>query len=174
MANESESSGAGCKEVVLPLYSIKAGEKYVPERSGINQWLASGRVRRFGECYFPVPIEVHRQARNFFPPQGQLFKLILPGDYSSRAKLCQSGSKALMTSPNHHLGLWLYKLIDSQPGAQAARIASRTPFGIKDLEALGFDCVRVSKNEEGYVLEPLEIGGYESWVKTSFNEASKG
>jgi hypothetical protein len=171
---ELESPNGGFKSVVLPLYSIKAGEKYVPERSGLNQWLASGRVRRFGECYFPVPIEVHRQAKNFFPSQGHLFTLVLPGGYSSRAKLCQARSKALMTSPNHHLGMWLYKLIDSEPGARAARIASRTPFVHKDLLAVGFDCVEITKSEDGYVLEPLDIGGYDSWVKAAINEASKG
>ncbi len=171
---ELKSQNEEFDSVVLPLYSIKAGEKYVPERSGLNQWLAAGRVRRFGECYFPVPVEVHRQAKNFFPSQGHLFKLVLPGGYSSTAKLCQAGSKALMTSPNHHLGFWLFKLIDSEPGARAARIATRTPFVFRDLLALGFDCVKITKIEDGYVLAPLNVGGYDSWVKASVNESSKG
>lgn len=173
MISQNEHTTDATSSVVLPLYSTKAGVKYLPERSGLNQWLASGRLRRFGECYFPVPIEVHKLAEGFFPAQGDLFKLTLPGDLSSRAKLCQAGAKALMTSPNHHLGMWLYKLIDSTPGSQATRMVTRQPFVFQDLENLGFDSVKISKCHDGYVMEPLHMGSYELWVN-SLKVASKG
>ena len=39
--------------VLLPLYSTRTGE--VPERSGLNQWNASGRKRDFNEVYILFP-----------------------------------------------------------------------------------------------------------------------
>lgn len=159
--------------VVLPLYSTKAGQKYIPERSGLNQWLASGRARRFGECYFPVPRDVHRRVEGFFPPQGEIFKLLLPGGHQSRAKLCQAGAKALMTSPNHHLGIWLYKLIDPEPSIQIRRMASLSPFVYADLERLGFDSVMVSREGEDYVLSAFDLGGYESWINAPLKKSSR-
>lgn len=173
MIEGEEGLGTELNYVVLPLYSSNSGGKYVAERSGLNQWLAAGRTRRFGECYFPVPRDVHRVAKGFFPPRGQLFKLLLPGDLTSRAKLCQSDDKALMTSPNHHLGMWIYKLIDPEPTAFVDRMNRRSAYVFADLEALGFDCVQVSKSGDTYALTPLDLGGYERWIRIGLSELSR-
>ena len=159
--------------VTLPLYATRSGKKYIPERSGINQWLAGGRKRRFGECYFPVPREVHRLAKDFFPPRGNSFSLLLPGDFKSSAKLCQSDSKALMTSPNHLLGMWLFRLIDKDPAALMERLEFQVPFVYSDLESIGFDSVNISKSGDLFTLSPSTLGGYEFWVNASLRHSSR-
>lgn len=163
----------GRDHVVLPLYSTRAGTKYVPERSGLNQWLAAGRKRRFGECYFPIPRQVHHLAKDFFPPRGNSFGLVLPGDFMSSATLCQSDSKALMTSPNHHLGMWLFRLIDKEPSDLLERLNRQVPYTYPDLESIGFDSVKVSRIDEDYTLSPLSLGGYELWVNACLRHSSR-
>ena len=56
----------GVNYVILPLYGIKKKEKFIFERSGLNQWNANGRKRDFGEVYIPIPAELHRKYPNFF------------------------------------------------------------------------------------------------------------
>ena len=43
------------KENNIPLYGIQKKEKFIFERSGLNQWNANGRKRDFGEIYIPIP-----------------------------------------------------------------------------------------------------------------------
>lgn len=62
------SSASDIREsVVLPLYSLRAGGtvRYVPERSGLNQWNASGRMRDPNEVYIPIPQKIHKQHPSF-------------------------------------------------------------------------------------------------------------
>lgn len=63
--NESELI-PGKDYVVLPLYSRKEGSPFIHERSGINQWNAKGRIRKFGEAYVQIPGVVHRYCSGFF------------------------------------------------------------------------------------------------------------
>ena len=64
--------------VILPLYGYKNKEKFVFEKSGLNQWNAGGRKRDFGEIYIPIPIEIHKSFPNFFPPRDKKFNLVVP------------------------------------------------------------------------------------------------
>ena len=80
--------------VILPLYGYKNKEKFVFEKSGLNQWNAGGRKRDFGEIYIPIPIEIHKKFPNFFPPRDQKFNLKVPNDEILSAKVCQDNSKA--------------------------------------------------------------------------------
>ena len=164
-----ELSRAHEGHVVLPLYSLKRGIKYVPDKSGLNQWLAGGRSRAPGEVYFPIPSEVHKLAKGFFPHQNQTFELELPSGQVTTGKVCQQGGKALMTAPNFHLSTWLFLLIDGSLSASVERYAKRIPYTYEDLTEIGFDSVRVIRTNSGYALQPESIGAYEGW-----REARKG
>jgi hypothetical protein len=149
--------------ISLPLYSTRSGIKYVPEKSGLNQWLAGGRSRAPGEVYFPIPSEVHKLAENFFPDQKQTFDLELPSGLITSGKVCQQGGKALMSSPNFHLSSWLFIKIDGSLSASVERYAKRLPYSYGDLEKLGFDSVILEKTENRYLLSAGTVGGYENW-----------
>ena len=159
----------GVDYVVLPLYSTKSVVKEVPEKSGLNQWNAAGRQRKFGEAYIPVPIDIHKFCTGFFPI-GKNFKLYLPNTKEAAdASLCQSGNKALMTNPNDELCKWIFKVIDpSFSISMYNKAPSRKPFNYGDLEMAGFDSVRVSKlndsEREGFDIQFEVIGGYEDFL----------
>jgi len=151
--------------VVLPLYSVRTGNKYVPEKSGINQWLAGGRSRAPGEVYFPIPAEVHKLAENFFPDRNQSFDLELPSGQLTNGKVCQQGGKALMTSPNFHLSTWLFIRIDGSLTESIERYSKRLPYTYQELVALNFDSVSLERTSDRYVLSPASIGAYEDWCQ---------
>ena len=161
-------------QVYLPLYSKKAGRPYIPDYSGLNQWLAAGRRRRLGECYFPVPAIVHRKAPNFFPERNTSFTLEMPGGLLSEAKICQSGGKALMTAPNHHLGIWLFNLMDPEPGKRIERFLEREPYKYANLLSIGFDSVIVECRADRFIMTPAGIGSFEFWAYSSIDDGSNG
>lgn len=160
----------GIDYVVLPLYSVKSGMKEVPAKSGLNQWNAGGRPRKFGEAYIPVPIDIHKSCSGFFP-LGKNFKLYLPNTKeAASASLCQSGHKALMTNPNDELCKWIFKVID--PGFSPLmynKAPAREPFTYEDLEIAGYDAVRVSRRNDperiSYEIQFEAIGAYEDFLE---------
>jgi hypothetical protein len=160
----------GIDYVILPLYSIKGGVKVVPAKSGLNQWNAAGRQRKFGEAYIPVPRDIHKCCKGFFPI-GKNFMLYLPNSKeAANASLCQSGYKALMTNPNDELCKWIFKVIDPNFSLSMYNKApSRKPFTYDDLEMAGYDSVRVSKLNEperkGYEIQFEVIGAYEDFLE---------
>jgi hypothetical protein len=164
----------GIDYVVLPLYSYKKGVKYVPEKSGLNQWNAAGRKRKFGESYIPVPKKVHSLAPNFFP-LNKSFNLNLPNSRKPiSASLCQAENKALMSNPNDDLCRWIFRVIDERfKDSDFSKPPRRKPYSYGDLEISGYDCVRVSKSvSDGtsvfdIVFEP--IGGYEEFLEEVVN-----
>jgi len=97
--------------IVLPLYAIKKGIKIVPEKSGLNQWDARGRARDKDEVYIRIPAWIHQRFPGFFPERDREFKLKLPNGEHLSAKVCQDGSKALMSNPNKALGKWILRNI---------------------------------------------------------------
>jgi len=97
--------------VFLPLYSVKNNERFVAEKSGLNQWNAGGRKRDFGEVYIQIPSFIHKQYPNFFPARDEYFELEIPTGEILTAKVCQDGSKALMTNPNKALSDWLLRKV---------------------------------------------------------------
>lgn len=127
--------------VVLPLYGIHKREKFVFEKSGLNQWNAGGRKRDFGEIYIPIPIEIHKKYPDFFPPRDEIFNLQIPTGNIFSAKVCQENSKALMTNPNKALSDWLLrKVLQLKEGELAT---------MEKLDKLGFDSVIILKDENG-------------------------
>ena len=54
--------------VFLPLYSYgRNNEPIVPQKSGLNQWNAGGRVRNKNEVYIPISSKIHKKYPNFLP-----------------------------------------------------------------------------------------------------------
>tara|TARA_R110001592_G_scaffold119548_3_gene322738 strand:+ start:633 stop:1766 length:1134 start_codon:yes stop_codon:yes gene_type:complete len=131
----------GVNYVILPLYGIKKKEKFIFERSGLNQWNANGRKRDFGEIYIPIPAKLHQDYPNFFPKRDQDFNLQIPTGEIFNAKVCQENSKALMTNPNKALSDWLLrKVLQLKEGELAT---------MEKLDNLGFDSVIIIKDNVG-------------------------
>lgn len=96
-------------QLCLCLYSVdRNGNKYVPERSGLNQWnsvrtsnrkLANGLAvhiktkRNPDEFYIPYPAKDRVRNKDFFPPRDTNFNLRLPNGKWISAKVCQAIQK---------------------------------------------------------------------------------
>ena len=127
----------GTNYVMLPLYSYKHNVKYVAEKSGLNQWNASGRQRNEDELYIPIPSYIHKNYSDFFPNRDCTFKLHLPNGNIIDAKVCQDGGKALMSNPNRDLGHYILRqALKKKPGELVT---------IDDLNRYGFDSICIEK-----------------------------
>lgn len=148
----------GANYVILPLYGIKEKQKFVFEKSGLNQWNANGRKRDFGEVYIPIPIIIHQLYPDFFPKRDQEFNLQIPTGEIFKAKVCQENSKALMTNPNKALSDWLLrKVFDLKEGELAT---------IEKMEELGFDSVIISKDHEGgFKIDKAKLDSFEEFLE---------
>lgn len=105
--------------IYLPLYSTQGGI-HVPERSGLNHWNADGRPRNFNEVYIPIPAVIHRIFPNYLPNRDTYFALITPNNDLLISKVCQDGSKSIMSHPNSDLGHWLLRqVLNISPGILA-------------------------------------------------------
>lgn len=146
-------------KVILPLYSTRGKIKQVPDRSGLNQWNARGRIRDVNEVYIPIPAWIHRVFPKFFPNRDVPFRLILPNSYKTElsAKVCQDGGKALMTNPNKDLGKWLLR--------QVLHLKEEELLTYDLLEKKGIDSIEISKNiDESYNINFKQLGCYEEFM----------
>lgn len=146
------------EQICLRLYSSnnKKG-KFVPAKSGLNQWNASGRKRNPNEVYISYPIEDRRITSGFFPPRETPFTLHFPDNSITQAMVCQSDGKAIMTNPNKILGEWLLRKVFN--------LKEGTLITYEMLEKFGIDCVIFSKNSESdYSIDFGEIGTYEEYI----------
>lgn len=98
-------------QICLRLYSTKLdGEKFVAEKSGLNQWngvRTSNRKKKDGtvvhvesqrdpnELYIPYPAEDRKRNPDFFPPRDTVFNLRLPDGTNISAKVCQEAYKKM-------------------------------------------------------------------------------
>jgi len=147
----------GVNYVILPLYGYKKKEKFVYEKSGLNQWNAGGRKRDFGEVYIPIPSEIHKQFPNFFPDRDKLFDLKIPTSEVFTAKVCQDNSKALMTNPNKALSDWLLRKV--------FQVKEGELLTIEKMEALGFDSVIIIKDKDGnYKIDKAKTDSFENFI----------
>lgn len=148
----------GKNYVILPLYGFKDKRKFVFEKSGLNQWNASGRKRDFGEVYIPIPIIIHQLYPHFFPTRDSEFNLKVPTGEIYKAKVCQDKSKALMTNPNKALSDWLLrKVFDLQEGELAT---------IEKMDELGFDSVIIYKDEDdSFRIDKARSDSFEEFLK---------
>lgn len=147
----------GDNYIVLPLYGTKDKEKFVFEKSGLNQWNAGGRKRNIGEIYIPIPSNIHREYPNFFPERDEHFNLEIPTGEVFEAKVCQDNSKALMTNPNKALSDWLLrKILQLKEGELAT---------IEKLNKLGFDSVIITKNKKGdFKIDIMKTNAYSEFL----------
>ena len=173
--DEPSNLKPGVDYVILPLYSTRGDKKYVPAKSGINQWNAEGRARKFGETYIPIPIEIRRRFPKFFPAPDVKFDLVLPNRGTLvTSKVCQADGKALMSDPNTDLGHWIMKvlrpsLVDSD--FKRHPNSKDKLFTYKDLVSIGKDSVLVKKlKDKSKVLFSLEfapLDSYEDFIAES-------
>ncbi len=138
--------------VILPLYGIQNNEKFVFEKSALNQWNAGGRKRNFGEIYIPIPIEIHKKYPTFFPAKDNHFNLTIPTGEIFTAKVCQDNSKALMTDPQAISDWLLRKVLQLQEGELAT---------IEKLDELGFDSVMITKiDQKNFKIDIMKTNSY--------------
>jgi hypothetical protein len=171
---EYDELRAGTDYIVLPLYRSNGGQKEVPLKSGINQWNAAGRRRKFGEAYIPIPSQIHSLFPDFLPPREVTFDLYLPNRKEPVvAKVCQDGGKALMTNPNHLLGEWLIGVL--KPTVSRSRFAEfvtdTIPISYEDLLRIEKDSVRLVRLSNGdkfrYSAEFSRVDAYEDFLTIS-------
>lgn len=149
-------NSSNIKETVyLPLYGK---DKKVYGGSGLNQWNANGRPRDFNEIYVPIPILIHQKFPNFFPSRDTSFDIKLPNGEKLNVKLCQAGSKALMSNPNKALGKWLLRdVLNLEEGELLT---------YERLQLLGIDSVRIDKTASGeYEINFSEMWSYEDFLE---------
>jgi hypothetical protein len=147
----------GKNYVVLPLYGIKKKQKFVFEKSGLNQWNAGGRKRDYGEVYIPIPIKIHNHFPDFFPPRDELFELKIPTGEKFSAKVCQHNSKALMTNPNKALSDWLLRKI--------LQVKEGDLLTIEKMNELGFDSLIIEKlDDNNYKIDVLPTNSFEIFI----------
>lgn len=147
--------------VILPLYGYKGrGDdkaKFVFEKSGLNQWNASGRPRDAGEMYIPIPKKIHQLYPSFFPPKDTSFNLRVPTGEVFSASVCQQDSKALMTNPNKALSDWLLRKV---LGLKEGEL-----FTIEKAKELGFDSVIIYKTEDNnFKIDKAKSDSYEDFI----------
>ena len=142
--------------IYLPLYSVQGGKKSVQQKSGLNQWNASGRQRDPNEIYIPIPAKIHKDFPTFFPPRDTSFELALPNGSKMEAKVCQDNSKALMSNPNADLGAWLLRgVLDLKEGELLT---------YEKLEECGVDTVVIYKTGHNkYSIDFTKLGSYEGF-----------
>lgn len=173
------------EQLCLKLYSVKSdGTKFVPEKSGLNQWNGvrvtylkdktgkdvydenGDRVikkitpRDPNELYIPFPAEDRARIPDFFPPKDTPFDLCLPDGQWISAKVCQQDSKAIMSNPNKKLGKWLLRDVLELPEG--------TVITYEMLQQYGIDSVIFTKIEDlKYSIDFCPLETYESFYESA-------
>lgn len=147
----------------LRLYSENRRKgKFVPERSGLNQWNAQGRPRDPDELYIPYPAVDRNRISGFFPPRDTPFDLHLPNGDTISAKVCQADGKAIMSNPNKVLGKWLLR--------DVFELAEGTLVTYEMLQIFGIDSVIFTKIKDlEYSVDFSEIGTYEEFYGNEYD-----
>lgn len=147
-------------QICLRLYSVKSkGGRFVPAKSGLNQWNAGGRRRDPDEVYIAYQAVDRNRAPGFFPPRNTPFLLHLPDGTDISAKVCQDSGKAIMSNPNKVLGKWLLRKVFELPEG--------TLVTYEMLEKYGIDSVVFTKlGDLEYSVDFSDIGTYEKFYGT--------
>lgn len=145
-------------KLCLRLYSSNSKQgKFVPARSGLNQWNAGGRKRNPNEIYISYPVKDRKRSVGFFPPRDAVFDLLMPDGSIIPTKVCQDDGKAIMSNPNKILGEWLLRNVFELPEG--------TVVTYDMLEKFGIDSVIFTKLEDGkYSINFSDIGTYEDFI----------
>lgn len=146
------------KQLCLRLYSNNNRKgKFVPNKSGLNQWNAGGRKRNPNEIYIPYPAEDRNRSIGFFPARETIFELMMPDGSIIPTKVCQDDGKAIMSNPNRILGEWLLRTVFEVPEG--------VPVTYDMLETYGIDSVIFTKLDNGrYKIDFADIGTYEDFI----------
>lgn len=156
--------------VILPLYSPEAKKKskepIVPVKSQLNQWNAGGRKRDPGEVYISIPSKIRDNAQDFFPEKDVIFNLKIPNGNILSAKVCQDGSKALMTNPNKALADWMLR--------DVLMLQENELLTYDKLRKVGYDSVKITKSTNNdYFIDFTKLDEYESFIE-KVSEAQDG
>lgn len=140
--------------IYLPLY----GRNHtVHDKSGLNQWRASGRDRNPNEVYIPIPSKIYRYKPEFFPARDSIFSMKLPDGNILNTKVCQENSKALMSNPNKALGKWILRDI--------FKLDEGIPVTNDILLLYGIDSVRLDKiSNVEYEINFSSTNSYENFI----------
>lgn len=181
------------EKLCLRLYAVKAdGTKYVPEKSGLNQWHAGGRARDENELYIPYLVEDRERDPEFFPARDTPFTLLLPDGTEMSAKVCQRAyrklstdeynkltqeekeledakslvGKSIMSNPNKVLGQWLLRDVF---GLDAGTLVTYDMLRVFDVDSVMF-----TKIEDGkYGIDFCKLGTYEKMYDLHDAEAEE-
>jgi hypothetical protein len=141
--------------IFLPLYGRN---QTVFEKSGLNQWNASGRPRDINEVYIPIPAEIQRNFPGFFPDRDTPFTLRLPDGRKMQSKICQDNGKALMSYSNRELGQWILRDI---LGLKEGELLT-----YDKLQTIGIDSVRVDKfSDNQFEINFSATGSYDNFSR---------
>lgn len=189
-----QNIGKHYPQLCLRLYATKLdGTKYVPERSGLNQWNANGRSRDANEIYIAYLAPDRGRDPHFFPPRDTPFTLILPDGSKINAKVCQRAykkmkeeeyeqlsdekkakedaksqiGKSIMSNPNKILGKWLLRDVFGLPEGTLVTYDILKVFGI---DSVIF--TRISKKK--YKIDFCVLGTYEKMYGLCDAEAKNG
>ncbi|OIV43465.1 restriction endonuclease [Flavobacterium johnsoniae] len=148
--------------VILPLYSPEAKKKLkepiVPVKSQLNQWNAGGRKRDPGEVYISIPSKIRKNAPDFFPEKDVNFNLKIPNGSILSAKVCQDGSKALMTNPNKAMADWMLR--------DVLLLKENEILTYDKLRKIGYDSVKITKStDQDYFIDFTKLDEYESFIE---------
>ena len=144
--------------VILPLYSRTKEDKIVQLKSGLNQWNAEGRKRDVNEIYIPIPMWIHKRFPAFFLSRDTPFNLILPDGILLEAKVCQEGSKALMSKHNADLGKWLLRTV--------LNLKEKELLTYEKLQEIGLDSVIIERiDNKKYSIDFRPSDTYEQFLE---------
>lgn len=157
LIGEANTKKPGIDYVYLPLFSTRSKDGEPGEGSGLNQWNAGGRARDPDEIYIPIPSWIHEKCDGFFPDNNEeIFTIELPNKTELSAKLCQQGSKGLMSNPNKALGKWVLRdVLRVKEGELVTRSI---------LNRAGIDSVYIEKTNTGYYkIDFAKTGKFETF-----------
>ena len=143
-------------------------DKEVHPRSGLNQWNAKGRKnkrdritpRNVNEIYIPIPAWIHKRFPAFFLSRDMPFNLILPDGTMLEAKVCQDGSKALMSKHNADLGKWLLRKV--------LNLKEKELLSYEKLQEIGLNSVIIERiDKKTYSIDFRPSGTYEEFIENN-------
>lgn len=146
------------KTIIVPLYSVKYGEKIVFPKSGLNTWNASGRKRNFNEAYIPFNKDLRIIYENFFPRRDEYFDVELPNGKNLKMSICQENGKAIMSNPNKDLGEWLLRDVMHLQEGEILTYDKLLEIGV---DAVAFQKIKPLK----YKLDFRKIGSFDRYIE---------
>lgn len=141
-----DSKENSLKTVTVALFSEKEGQKYVPERSGLNWGQRPEAKREANQAYLQLPPEVYKS--DFFPVRSQHFTLKTDDGYTlicTRAQKSEEGQAIHTTHNNSLLGEYFRRRLG---------IANGQKVTMNDLQRYGRDEVRFHKiDDENFYMD---------------------